>query len=140
MDFAQVITFPGRRLIAAFDVDPAEVAAQTLPFAVPSAYRCSLDKIANGPEATAWQEYVHGLPYMVETMDRPTFRELFPNCTDTLPLIAFVEGNSLEVVVSATNIADATNLADLKWTMDASLSTRAPVEAVTAAERLFKVA
>ncbi len=127
MDAPTVLQFPARRIIVATDVDPAEASTPRFPSVIPPNYRCPLERMISAGQADAWPDLVRGLPYIVETMDRPSFRRRFPDCTAPLPVIGLAGGGEFEVLLEAQNLHDATGLTDLSWQLEATLATRSPL-------------
>ncbi len=127
MDAAALLPFSSHRIIVAFDTDPAESVRSRQPFCAPSLYRCPLDRIISSDTRGTWMDLQRRLPFLVEVMDRPSFRRRFPHCIEALPLIGLSGNNDLEVLLESHNLRDAAGLEDLAWLMETSLATRAPV-------------
>lgn len=127
MDAPTVLQFPARRIVVVLDVDPADALTPRQPAIVPPNYRCPLDKLIVAGQYQAWPELIRRLPYIVETMDRPSFRKRFPDCDAPLPLIGLAGGGEFEVLLESQNLHDASGLTDLSWQLEATLATRSPL-------------
>lgn len=127
MDASALFPFPSRRIIVAYDTDPDDRTAASRPFSEPSVYRCPLQSLVSTDARGTWTGLLGRLPYPVESMDRPSFRDRFPGCSETLPLIGLAGGGDIEVLLESQNLRDASGLDDLAWLMETTLSTKAPI-------------
>jgi hypothetical protein len=127
MDASALFPFPSRRIILAYDTDPDDRAAASRPFSEPSTYRCPLQSLVSTDPQGTWTGLLGRLPYVVESMDRPSFRNRFPDCAEALPLIGLAGGGDIEVLLESQNLRDAAGLDDLAWLMETTLSTKAPL-------------
>jgi hypothetical protein len=127
MDAAELFPFPSLRIIVAYDTDPDDRTAASRPFPKPSTYRCPLQNLVSTDARGTWTGLLGRLPYLVESMDRPSFRNRFPECAEALPLIGLAGRGDIEVLLESHNLRDAAGLDDLAWLMETTLSTMAPL-------------
>jgi hypothetical protein len=119
---------PKRRLLLVVDSAPAEQECRQ-PYIPGRHYRCPIGKVlADAPEE-AWLDFKSRIPYPVEVLDGPTFRQNFPDSADLLPFVGIDEGRSVEILLESHTLWGTSDLGHLGWLLDVSLATRAPLPA-----------
>ncbi len=92
----------------------------------PDTYECNLCKITYGSVwmKEDWWKFIEGLDFEVDFLHRDEFRKRFPENSDSLPALFFVDGNKVTLLVTADEMNAAESIDDMKKLVVQALLTK----------------